>query len=74
MNKTEIKHPMPRVDFARCRHCTYYRSGEQVVTDCYSGITDSYDGYCCFGSGFTNGVLVLVNANSCCNRFCKRGD
>lgn len=71
MNKTEIKHPMPRVDFARCRHCTYYRSGEQVVTDCYTGITDSYDGYCCFTN---DRKLVLVNTNSCCNNYRKRGD
>lgn len=57
----------------QCRYCKYYRSGEQIITDAYSGITDSYDGYCSFE--ITAGPsLTLVNSGCHCYGFIPRGD
>lgn len=56
----------------QCRNCKYFRYGEQIVTDTYSGITDTYDGFCSFANrlGYP---LTLVNTGSYCDRFGERG-
>ena len=56
----------------QCRYCKYYKPGEQIVTEKYTGITEIYDGYCGY-DGLLVG-LVLINSSQHCYAFKPRGD
>lgn len=58
----------------QCRYCKYFRAGEQISTDTYNGITESYDGYCFYDGHVVGRALVLVFSGCTCYGFVPRGD